>query len=56
MERDFSPQCAEAEQRLHQAVTAGGWAKAWQRQWLEVQRATLQARAHETRASVRRLR
>ncbi|MFI9311173.1 hypothetical protein [Streptomyces triculaminicus] len=39
---------AEAERRLHQAVTAEGWGKARERQWLEAQRAALQARARES--------
>ncbi|MGK5545709.1 hypothetical protein ACSNOH_13395 [Streptomyces sp. URMC 127] len=38
---------AEADRRLHQAVTAEGWAKARERQWLQAQRVALQARARE---------
>ncbi|MEV4443504.1 hypothetical protein AB0K09_31840 [Streptomyces sp. NPDC049577] len=41
------PRAAEAERRLHQAVTAEGWAKARERQWLEAQHAALQAGARE---------
>ncbi len=42
------PWVSEAERRLQQAVTAEGWGKARERQWLEAQRAALQARARES--------